>query len=90
MLRITTAQTGEGFTIRLEGRLAGPWVYEFLRVLHECGKALITVDLSDTTFADISGRDALAEAAARGVRFLTADPLMEALVRGSEHAKRNG
>jgi len=55
-------------------------VYEFLRVLHECGAAAITVDLSDTTYADTNGRDALAEARARGAHFITAGPLMEALV----------
>ena len=80
MLRITTIRTGEGLTIRLEGRLAGPWVDEFLRVLHECGKATLTIDLSDTTFADERGRQALAGARARGAHFKTAGPLMEALV----------
>jgi len=80
VLKITTIRTGEGTTIRLEGRLVGPWVYEFLRVLHECGKATITVDLSDTTFADERGREALAEARARGAHFKTAGPLMEAWV----------
>ena len=80
MLRITTIRTGEGITIRLEGRLVGPWVDEFVRVLLECGKATITVDLSDTTFADGRGRQVLAEARARGAHFITAGPLMEALV----------
>jgi anti-anti-sigma regulatory factor len=80
VLKITTTRAGDKITLRLDGRLVGPWVEEFRKALAACGDAAVTVDLSNTTFADTCGRNALAEARARGVRFITAGPLMEALV----------
>jgi anti-anti-sigma regulatory factor len=80
VLKITITSEGDQVTLRLDGRLVGPWVDEFQKTVDACGDALITVDLSNTTFADGRGRQALADARARGARFITAGPLMEALV----------
>ena len=80
MLKITRTSAGGRITLRLDGRLVGPWVEEFRKALDACGDAAITVDLSDTTFADGRGREAVADARARGARIITAGPLMEALV----------
>ena len=83
MLKITNAGCGDAVTLRLDGRLVGPWVDEFRKAVVACGSATLTVDLSNTTFADASGRQALADARAHGARFITAGPLMEALVYGN-------
>ena len=80
MLKITTVRDGDRITLRLDGRLVGPWVEEFRKAVDACGGAAITVDLSNTTFADGRGRQVLADVRARGARFITAGPLMEALV----------
>jgi anti-anti-sigma regulatory factor len=80
VLKITISNASDRLTLRLDGSLAGPWVDEFRKALGACEGAPITVDLSHTTFADGHGRQVLAEAKARGVRFITAGPLMEALV----------
>lgn len=89
MLKITITSAGDRVTLRLDGRLVGPWVYEFQKTLEGCGSAAITVDLSNTTFADGDGRLALARARARGARFITAGPLMEALVGQEEKIHGN-
>ena len=34
MLRITTSDIGEKVTLKLEGKLSGPWVEEFERCWH--------------------------------------------------------
>jgi anti-anti-sigma regulatory factor len=83
VLKITIAGGGNEITLRLDGRLVGPWVEEFRKALISCGSAAITVDLRDTTFADGCGRQALADARALGAHFITAGPLMEALVYGN-------
>ncbi|HTP87949.1 MAG TPA: hypothetical protein VMJ34_13435 [Bryobacteraceae bacterium] len=80
MLKITTSSSGGRTTLRLDGKLVGPWVEEFRKALGSCQATEITVDLSNTIFADECGRRALAEAKAHGVRFVTAGPLMEAFV----------
>jgi anti-anti-sigma regulatory factor len=85
VLKITTMGAGDRVTLRLDGRLVGPWADEFRKALDACGAAAITVDLSNTTFADGRGRRALADARARGARFITAGPLMEALVGQEEN-----
>jgi anti-anti-sigma regulatory factor len=85
VLKITTISDGDRITLRLDGRLVGPWVEEFRKAVEACGDAAVTVDLSNTTFADGRGRQALADARARGARFVTAGPLMEALVGQQEN-----
>ena len=86
MLKITTTNSGGKTTLRLDGRLVGPWVDEFRKALGCCHATDITVDLSNTTFADGCGRQALKDARDHGAHFVTAGPLMSALVE----EKRNG
>jgi hypothetical protein len=57
MLRITRMDTPEATTLRLEGRLCGPWVDE----LHQCWAGLLEqkvpleADLDGLSFLDASG-----------------------------------
>ena len=84
MLRITVHDAPRTVTIRLEGRLAGPWVRE----LDECwGGALagqreptLRVDLTEVTSLDDAGRACLAALHRQGAEFVAADCLMKAVV----------
>ena len=59
VLRITVEQNPEAIVLKLEGRLAGPWVEELDRVWIETAPSLqerkLSLDLRQTTFADAGG-----------------------------------
>jgi ABC-type transporter Mla MlaB component len=48
---------GDPETLRLEGRIAGPWVEELARVTHTAlvESPRVVLDLTDVTFVDASG-----------------------------------
>jgi outer membrane protein TolC len=85
MLRITTCDMGERVTLKLEGKLSGPWVEEFehcWRLSSEIYKRQeLVIDLSGVTFVDPAGKKLLCTAASTGTRLigsgLTAKSLME-------------
>lgn len=55
MLRISTEQVGTSTTIKLEGRLSGPWVDEFELTwfrLADSPPTQIVIDISEISFAD--------------------------------------
>jgi anti-anti-sigma regulatory factor len=58
VLRITRTNPGDQpATLKLEGRLSGPWVAELSRVvdLSANGAGRVVLDLADLTFADEGG-----------------------------------
>jgi ABC-type transporter Mla MlaB component len=84
MLRITTDENSQGLTLRLEGRLEGPWV----TVLTQCRDAALPrlrgrrlcVDLNGVTFVDAQGKARLAEMHGQGAELLGEDIETQALV----------
>lgn len=64
MLRITTEKSAEAVTLKLEGKIAGPWVEELARAWRESKSvtppARVTVDLSAVTYVDAEGKKLLA------------------------------
>jgi hypothetical protein len=84
MLRITTEIHRRVLTLRLEGRLDGPWV----DVLTECWRNALTgstnrrrrVDLSGVTFIDGEGRARLAAMHAQGAELFAEDLETKAIV----------
>src|ERR1700679_3318869 len=62
-LRITIQENAEAATIKLEGRIAGPWVAELSRVWVETAPQLalknLSIDLRDVTYADGPGKQTL-------------------------------
>jgi anti-anti-sigma regulatory factor len=58
-LRITVQENATELAIKLEGRIAGPWVAELDRLWLETKPTLdarkVVLDLRDTTFADAGG-----------------------------------
>ena len=80
MLMISEAGTANlSVTLKLEGRVVGPWVAELRQVCEKLlteGRAL-KLDLADLTFADASGVAALSSFKSRGVTFTNCSPFVE-------------
>jgi hypothetical protein len=84
MLRITTDDNPQVLTLRLEGRLEGPWV----EVLTECWRGARArsanrrrcVDLNGVTFIDGEGKVRLAQIYAQGAEFIADDLMTKAIV----------
>jgi outer membrane protein TolC len=74
MLRITTTDVGEKVTLRLEGKLSGPWVEEFERCWRMSTdiykKKGLVVDLSGVTFADPAGKKLLCSVSSEGAQLV--------------------
>jgi ABC-type transporter Mla MlaB component len=84
MLRITTNNCPQALTLRLEGRLEGPWVAVLTQswggaLLNLNGRQL-RIDLNDVTFIDAQGRARLAEMYAQGAEFVAGDLETKAIV----------
>ncbi len=62
-LRITTQQVDHTIRITLEGRVAGPWAAELGRAWADLAPSVrnnkLTIDLRNTTFADMRGLEVL-------------------------------
>lgn len=97
MLRITFQEDPEGTTVKLEGKLSGPWVEELERSWTECSadaSKQVTVNLSDVTYIDPEGKRLLARMMGKGV-FLQGTQLMtryiiDEIARTGAHSGRNG
>jgi len=70
MLKITQAMQNGGATIKLEGRLLGPWLDEVRRECNQAPHPLtsLSIDLSAVTFVDALGTEFLRELIGRGVK----------------------
>ena len=80
MLKISqTGKPNHSVTLKLEGRVVGPWVGELRQVCD----ALLTeerslkLDLADVTFVDPSGVAMLSRLKTRGVAFTNCSPFVE-------------
>jgi hypothetical protein len=75
MLKITTDTNLGTATLKLEGKLAGPWVPELERIwqasLTDPTCKSIVVDLCGVTFIDAKARELLTRVYCRGARFKT-------------------
>jgi anti-anti-sigma regulatory factor len=84
MLRVTTVATANQVTLKLEGKLRGPWVGEvakvWKRVQPRIGRIPVRVDLSAVSFVDDQGKDVLTAMQQGGAELVATGPLMTALV----------
>ena len=80
MLKISQAgKANHSVTLKLEGRVVGPWVGELRQVCETLltkGRPL-KLDLGDVTFADASGVAVLSSFKSRGVIFKNCSPFVE-------------
>jgi hypothetical protein len=84
MLRITTLHDDGRIVLKLEGRLAGPWVEEVdacWRAVAAAGDRPIDVDLRDVLLVDAAGEAELARMHRAGARLLARGCCMRELVR---------
>ena len=85
MLRITIHDTPSELRLRLEGRLAGPWVREVELCCQTAQSTLrdrsLVVDLREVDFVDAAGERWLAAMYQRGAKFLASSALTRHLVR---------
>jgi translation initiation factor IF-2 len=72
----------EAVTLKIEGRLAGPWVQEVIRVWANSASCerRVVVDLSSVTFIDNPGRALLTTMSRRGAQFIARDCLTTNIV----------
>ena len=83
MLKITTHKEARSTTLKLEGRLVGPWVQELDRCWHELtavADGQVLVDLTSVTFVDSQGKELLARMRKQGVELRATGCLMRCLV----------
>lgn len=84
MLRITTSGSPRVLTLRLEGRLEGPWVREleqcWLSMWEGANRPLVQVDLTGVTYIHAAGKARLAEMHEQGARFIAGDCVTKAIV----------
>ena len=80
MLKISQAgKANHSVTLKLEGRVVGPWVGELRQVCETLlteGRSL-KLDLTDVTFADADGVAVLTDFKTRGVTFTNCSPFVE-------------
>ena len=84
MLRITTHDESSCLTLRLEGKLAGPWVAVardcWERQLARSGGQAIHIDLRAVTYVDTAGRALLQQMSRHHAQFIGGDCQMKAIL----------
>jgi ABC-type transporter Mla MlaB component len=90
-LRITVQEKTKEATIKLEGRIAGPWVDElrrtWLSLAPSLGSKHLCVDLCEVTFVDAAGKHLLTDIRKSGAGFRADTPLTKFLVEEIERGQ---
>jgi hypothetical protein len=84
MLRITLHDSGEAFTLQVEGRLIGAWATELEQTWKNAvpigANRVRIIDLTGILFIDGEGKRVLTKLFREGASFRTAGPLTESIV----------
>jgi len=86
MLKISEAGgPSHSVTLKIEGRVIGPWVEELCRI---CGPLLaeersVTLDLAEVSYADTEGIAALNSFKSSGVKLANCSPFLEQQIKVS-------
>jgi ABC-type transporter Mla MlaB component len=81
LLKITVQKGSGSSTLKLEGKLAGPWVGELKEVWRsESATEAVLVDLLDVSFVDAAGKDLLAQMWQGRADFVADSPLMKQVI----------
>ena len=90
-MRITVQEKSQAVTIKLEGKLAGPWVQELHRtwvsLVPSLGSKHVCLDICEVTFVDTSGKQLLIDIRKSGVGFLADTVMTKYLVEEIELAQ---
>ena len=94
MLKITTLMNAESTVLRLEGRLAGPWVQELERcwdsTVGTTANRPLSVDLSAVTYVDSDGKDLLKKIHRQGAKLVASGCLTSCIVNEIVQVARSG
>ncbi len=98
MLKITVERNHQSATVKLEGKLAGPWVEELERSWRELANDIqgnsILVDLAGVNFIDSAGKKLLTRMVGQGAELraasLMTQYIIEEVVRRTNGQRRNG
>jgi len=89
MMKITFCNNCESSVLKLEGRLAGPWVDELGKTWHSVSPAAVgnhlVLDLCEVTYVDTEGRKLLAEMHQAGVELIGEGIMTNYLIEGIKH-----
>ena len=93
-LKITINETETTATMKLEGRVAGPWVREFESAWNSLSPKLasrrLAIDLCNVTYMDLGGRELLAEIHYRtGAELFATTPLMKHFIEKVSRSKND-
>jgi anti-anti-sigma regulatory factor len=83
MLKVTTTDQNQTVTLKLEGKLVGPWVQEVTRVWDDTARTPrggYVIDLRSVTFIDSPGRALLATMSRHGAQLIATDCLTRNIV----------
>jgi outer membrane protein len=92
VLRITPTANEQDLVLRMEGKLAGPWVAEAARTWAELqpqlGDRKVTVDLKDVYYIDNEGGDLLQTLYLQGCRMIGSGPFIGPLIQAITSTSR--
>ena len=83
MLKVTTTDHNQTITLKLEGKLVGPWVQEVTRVwanTAQNSRSGYVIDLRSVTYIDNPGQALLATMSRQGARLIATDCLTRTIV----------
>ena len=86
MLKISEIKpTTRNVTLKLEGKVVGPWVEELRQICEalSSGGSRLELELADVSFADEPGVNLLTSLKKQGARLLNAPPFVEEQLRRS-------
>jgi len=92
MLKISIEKNSRSTTLRVEGRLTGPWVDELERTWHSvtsgAADGRVSVDLTDVTFVSEEGKKLLETMYGGGAKLKASGCVTRRLVDEIEHTFR--
>jgi len=83
MLKVTRTDQNQTITLKLEGKLAGPWVQEVTRVWTDAAqfsRVGFVIDLRSVTFIDRPGQALLTTMSRSGAKLIATDCLTRNIV----------
>jgi ABC-type transporter Mla MlaB component len=84
MLKISqTGTVNHSVTLKLEGRVVGPWVAELRRICESImgEQSRLKLDLADVTYVDGEGVATLTDFQSRGVKLDNCSPFVEQQIK---------